>query len=409
MSTTNTANTTLPHQVDAGEACGHHQPKGSLGFMAEGLAHDLNNVLAPIMTSMEVLRMRFTDEKTDHLLSLIQRQARQGIDLVQQILSLAEGAERSHACVSPQSLLRDIRKHLQIILPAGVDLEVYIAPNLWDLHGSLSDLYHALLDISLYTIKAIPAGGVLSLRVENILLDENDFSQKPLGGDTRYILFTIAHNGAPIAEELQENIFFHLPTPAGETGKSMDLFAADMIVQDHGGQIKIHNDSDTGTAFKVYLPAAPGSSADVLMEKALPRGHGECILVADDEETTLQVTKMILEICGYKVCTAVNGADALAYYLQHHDKIALVFIDMNMPFLGGVPTIHAMRRINPALKSIATSALNTPTQKGRAAAVGANYFLPKPFQSYDLLRTIDDVLHDKIPITATTTTPQHLV
>jgi len=369
------------------------QPRGSLGFMAEALAHDLNNVFAPIMNSMEVLQLKIKDESLRPLLTLIQRQTIQGSCLAQQILSFANGVESSHSCIQPQSLLQALGKYLEKNSPQNIKINLQIPTNLWEVFGSLYDLYQALLDLCINAIRRMPQGGTLTIKVENILVDNESLHFLPNYGNARYVLFSVIDTGPTLSEQEQEAIFsaayVRQASPlAGDFG----LFSADIIVKTHGGQIKVASENAGGTAFKVYLPAAPGSEIDVATEKAAPQGHNECILVVDDENAILTITRQILEASGYQVITAENGADALSAYMQDYDKIALVIMDMNMPYLNGALAIHALLKMNPGIKIIATSGLHTESQAARAIQAGAESFIPKPLQTYDLLRSIDEAL-----------------
>jgi len=379
------------------EPLSRFQPRGSLGFMAEGLAHDLNNVFAPIMTSMEVLQLKINDESLRQLIALIQRQALQGSYLVQQILSFANGVESSHTCIQPQTILQTLGKFLAKNSPSNIKVNLRIPADLWDVFGSLYDIYQVLLDLCINATRRMPQGGTLTITAENILVDDDNLLPDAPGGNARFILFSIADTGPALSEEQREDIFSTAyarqpKSPADNLG----LFAADIIIHSHGGQIKVSSENGNGSTFKVYLPAAPGSPIDVATEKAVPQGHNECILVVDDEEAILAITRQVLEASGYDVITAVNGADALTAYLQNSFKINLVLMDMNMPYLNGALAIHALRKINPDVKIIATSGLHTPSQALSAAEAGAVSFIPKPFQSYDLLRNIDELLRPQV-------------
>jgi CheY-like chemotaxis protein len=376
------------------------QPRGSLGYMAESLAHDLNNVFAPIMTSMEVLQVKIKDEGLRELLVLIQRQTLQGSHLVQQILSFANGVESSHACIQPQSLLQALGKFMAKNSPSNIKVQLQIPANLWEVFGSLYDIYQVLLDLCINAIKRMPQRGTLTIKVENILGDSENLLVPPNSGNARFVLFSVTDTGPALSEEQQEDIFSaaYARTVKLQPG-NLGLFAADIIVKLHGGQIKVASQDGLGTTFKVYLPAAPGSPMDVAAEKAVPMGHNECILVVDDEDAILMITRQILEASGYRVITAVNGADAMTAYMHDHDKIALVLMDMNMPYLNGALAIHALRKMNPGIKVIATSGLHTQTQALNALQAGALSFIPKPFQTYDLLRSIDETLKPSVPST----------
>jgi CheY-like chemotaxis protein len=236
-------------------------------------------------------------------------------------------------------------------------------------------------------------GGILTIKAENVLVDNENLNFQSNRGNQRYVLFSVMDTGPALTEEQLEDIFSaNYVRQANPVPGDFGLFSADIIVKTHGGQIRVAGEIDFGTVFKVYLPAAPGSAIDVAAEKAVPLGHNECIMVVDDEEAILTITRQILEASGYQVITAENGADALSAYMQDYDKIALVIMDMNMPYLNGALAIHALRKMNPGIKIIATSGLHTQSQATRALQAGAESFIPKPLQTYDLLRSIDEAL-----------------
>jgi len=360
--------------------------------MAEGLAHDLNNVLAPIVTAMEVLQLSTRDEGSRQMLELIGRQARHGTELIQQITTLAEGIELVHSGIQPQSIMRDLKKFLAEKTPKNITLEFEASKDLWMIFGSLTQIYQALLDVCLFAIEAMPEGGRLGVRAENVLSDDDWPSAAVDGQQPRYIQFTISDTGPGIPEEMRESIFE--PDPGGRAGPPASrLFATDMVIKAHHGRVSIAGEAETGTAVKVYLPAAPGAAPELLKEKALlPRGHGEWILIVEDEEVMLRVAQQTFEIFDYSVLTAGNGADAIAAYMQHRDKIALVFTDISMPIMDGLATIRTLRKMDPKLKIIATSGQSAKSQLIRAVHAGATHFLPKPYEAQEVLELVRKAL-----------------
>ncbi len=322
--------------------------QGSLSFLAEGLAHQLNNVFAPIITSLEVLQYKPHDEVTRELLTLMQRHARQGTHLAQQILSLANGIEHSYTSVQPHVILQSLKKYLVRNTPANIHVQFQSSDNLWDFLGNLHDLHQVLFDLAIHAVRQMPAGGTLAIKAENIVVDDDFADLESDTGNSRFVLFLVTHSGPGLSEGDLRRMFD--PTPARHArgpATNQSLIAADRIVKAHGGQIKVDGESGSGVVFKVFFPAAPGSAPNVAGEKSVPRGRNECILVVDDDDTILSLTRRILEVSGYRVQTARNGADALMAYLQIHDQIALVLMDMQMPYLDGPLATHALRKVIP--------------------------------------------------------------
>jgi two-component system cell cycle sensor histidine kinase/response regulator CckA len=177
-------------------------------------------------------------------------------------------------------------------------------------------------------------------------------------------------------------------------GTGLGLSTAMTIVKSHGGFINVYSELHKGSQFTVYLPALdrPGSSEAGAVQADLPLGHGELILVVDDEEAIREITRGTLETFGYSVLTASDGTEALALYADKKNEIAVVLTDMVMPFMDGPATIRALQRMNPNVRIIAASGLG-PGQRGEAALEGVSVFLSKPYTAEKLLKTLAKVLN----------------
>jgi DNA-binding NtrC family response regulator len=172
------------------------------------------------------------------------------------------------------------------------------------------------------------------------------------------------------------------------------------IVKGHEGWVDVVSEPSRGTTFRVYLPAAASSlkkRKSQLIQIGMPRGKNETILVVDDETSILTITGQTLEAFGYQVLTAGNGAEAIAAYVEHMDKIAAVLTDMMMPVMDGASTIQSLIRINPQVKIIATSGLKTTSGVVQLANEGIKHFLKKPYTASTLLTTVRTVLDEVQP------------
>jgi CheY-like chemotaxis protein len=184
-------------------------------------------------------------------------------------------------------------------------------------------------------------------------------------------------------------------TKALNKGTGLGLSTVMAIVKSHDGIVNVYSEPGKGTTFKVYLPAME-TSTEARKEQAeaasLPRGNGETILVIDDEASILTITSQTLQAFGYRVLTAADGADALSVYVQNRNDIAVVLTDMMMPVLDGPATIHALLRINPAVKIVAASGLNANGGVAKASGAGIKHFLTKPYTAGTLLKVMRAIL-----------------
>jgi CheY-like chemotaxis protein len=263
------------------------------------------------------------------------------------------------------------------------------------LAGDMTQLQQVLLNLAVNARDAMPDGGTLTITAQNIAVDEAFASMRPDAEPGDYVQLTVSDTGAGISSADLERIFdpFFTTKEVGE-GTGLGLATSLAIVESHGGFIHVYSEPERGTSFKVFLPAAGATvpAADVPAED-LPRGSGELVLVAEDEPAVRAVTQQTLESFGYKVVTASDGAEAVAVFAQHTDRVALVLTDMMMPVMDGVAAIHAIRRLDPSVRVIASTGLHDDTRAARAAEAGVTHFLPKPYSSATLVRIVHEGLH----------------
>ena len=180
-------------------------------------------------------------------------------------------------------------------------------------------------------------------------------------------------------------------------GTGLGLSTVMAIVKSHEGIVNVYSEPGNGTTFKVYLPALDISDdprKERVEEVSLPRGKGETVLVVDDESSIVVITSQTLQAFGYRVLTAMDGADALATYLQNRETIAVVLTDMAMPVMDGPAMIHALKRINPRVKIIAASGLNATGGPVRETVDGVRHFLKKPYTAGTLLKVLRTILDE---------------
>ena len=367
----------------------------SIGRLAGGIAHDLNNVLAPIIMAVPLLRDEITDESSQPLLEIIESNARRGAAIVRQVLAFAKGAEIQQTAVQPAFLVEEISRIIAETFPKSIELRMKITPNLTQINGDPTQLHQVLMNLCVNARDAMPQGGVLILTAENVDLDESLTSTMPQAKATRYVLITVADTGMGISQENLPKIFDpFFSTKGPHSGTGLGLSSVMGIIKSHNGFVQVHSQPGRGTQFKVYLPADTTSSSSLPKEafEALPPAKGEMILVVDDEPHVLDVLRKILERQGYRVLVGVDGTEAVTLYARHGTNIKVVITDMLMPIMDGAATIRALLKMNPNIKIIAVSGMVPQPGLGDVSTLGVKTFLRKPFTNETLLQVVRDVL-----------------
>ena len=371
----------------------------SIGTLAGGIAHDLNNILAPILLSIEILKSISTDPDAREILETIEVSARRGADIVRQVLTFARGLEGDRAEIQPRHLLRDLEHIIKDTFPKDIRLRFTIQGETWPILGDATQMHQILLNLAVNARDAMPNGGFLAISVENYVLDEHNAKLNPKAKPGRYVLIKVTDSGQGIPAEILHRIFepFFTTKPIGK-GTGLGLSTVMAIVKSHEGVIIAQSEPGKGSTFNIYLPAmdsCPDIHKTDVSKTRLPRGNGEMILVVDDESSIRRVTTQTLQSFGYRVLTATDGADAVGVYVQHQDRIEAVITDMMMPIMGGQAMIHALTRINPDIKIIATSGLSINGGAINESGALFKHFLIKPYTAETLLNALRNVLGEK--------------
>ena len=367
----------------------------SIGALAGGIAHDLNNVLVPIMMSIDLLRLPGISARSHSILTTIESSARRGADMVQQILSFARGVEEQRAVIEAGSVIRDIQSMVVDTFPKNIRFHVEQAPGLPPFIGDSTQIHQVLLNLCVNARDAMPAGGSITLSTTGITVDETQAALIPDARPGPYVQIKVEDTGSGIPPEVLDKIFAPFFTTK-ELGKGTGLGLSTVlgIVKNHGGFLCVQSTVGQGTAFTIGLPAhLSGGGANAAQEgQTHPRGNGELILVVDDEAAVRAITQETLESFGYRVLTAEDGTEAVSLYARHAPAVDVVLTDMMMPLMDGPATIQVLMQINPAVKIIAASGLNAEGIAAKAAGMGVKHFLPKPFTSLALLMTLKKCL-----------------
>lgn len=369
-----------------------------IGTLACGIANDFNNVLAPIMMAVGVLKTRLPDPASQELLAILTASARHGADMVRQILFVGAGVGGPRQIdVNLKRLLLEIEKIANDTFLKQVQVRVNIPDDLWTVTGDPTPLHQVLLNLCVNARESMPEGGTLTLTAENISLDAQYAGMHRDARVGPYVLIQVADSGIGMAPEILGKIFDpFFSSKATGRGTGLGLSTSLSIVRNHGGFIRVESEPGAGSRFMIYLPARAGTSdpAAAEMEGELAHGNGELILVVDDEASVSEINQQTLEAFGYRVILAADGVEAVAAYASHHDEISVVIMDMVMPVMDGPSAIKILKSIHPDARIIAASGLAANEHAAAAAEAGVKHFLAKPYTAETLLTMIRDILQE---------------
>lgn len=374
----------------------------SIGTLASGIAHDLNNILSPIIMGGQMLQMKLHDDQSQRLLSLMQANANRGAEMVKQVLSFARGISGQRVVLQPKHLIREIVRIADETFPKDIRIEQKLADDLWTINGDATQLHQVLLNLCVNARDAMPQGGTLMIEARNRPLDEL-YAQMLKGATAgNFVVITIADTGLGISPEIIDRIFdpfFTTKEPGQGTG--LGLATVQGIVASHGGFITVESKLGSGTKFSIYFPSIEIAKQQKTVQdpQEMPLGAGELILVVDDEAAVREMSSAALEAFGYRTLTADNGATALREYVAHQNEISVVITDLMMPVMDGIATIRSLRRLNPNIRIIASSGLADSAKMNELKMLQVDDLLEKPYSAFSLLTSIAKALRKHSPST----------
>lgn len=367
----------------------------SIGTLAGGIAHDLNNVLTPIAMGVGLLKAEEHDPGRLQLLGLIEASAARAADMVRQVLAFARGAEGERRPLAPAALVRDVAALIGDTLPKQIRLDLDVDRPVPTVEGDATQLHQVLLNLCVNARDAMPDGGRLRLSVHTV----------PTGPVTDgesigpAVCLRVEDTGEGIAPDVIDKIFdpFFTTKPTGR-GTGLGLSTSLGIVRSHGGRIDVSSQLAQGSRFDVVLPATPGATergTDTVASPDRAPAHGTVLLV-DDEPAVRMVSRHVLRDAGYAVVDAGNAEQALERFAAHRDEITVVLTDMMMPGLGGPELVRRLRQLAPTLPIVGMSGLGAD-RAGTTGASDVSAFLTKPFTPATLRTTLRSVLTGQAP------------
>ncbi len=368
------------------------QRMNTIGTLAGGMAHDLNNALAPVLLGTQLLR-RKTDNKEDlKLLSLIETSTNRSADMVRQVLLFARGRGGEFERLELGPLVKELVKIVVETFPKDVRVESFVPIDLWPVRGNSTQLHQVLLNLCVNARDAMPQGGRLSFAADNVELQESEAAKIRDGKAGAYVSLLVSDTGAGMSPEVQARIFEPFFTTKSEgVGTGIGLSTVQRIVKGHGGFLKVESEPALGTTFEIFLPCALDAAGVSAVSTGIdiPRGAGELILVADDEQAVRDLVREGLIAHGYRVLAVANGDEALKLFRQHADEIQLFLTDSSMPVMDGMGAINEIRKLKAGLPVILASG-EAPSED--ALRKDDFRILSKPFSLEDVLASTHQML-----------------
>lgn len=365
----------------------------SVGALASGIAHDLNNWLSPILTSIHTLQQRFTDPNSQKWLGVIRNSAERSRDLVDQVLTFARGKGGERMALNTAYLIGDVAKIAGETLPGSITLEVDLPSDLWSVLGDATQIHQVLMNLCINARDAMPEGGTLKISASNTVLTEDDVWMINDVKPGSYVQIVVGDTGVGMSQDLIDRAFEpFFTTKENGLGTGLGLSITLGIVRGHGGFINITSAIGQGTQFQVHLPASEilaVAVAAMRAESQAPMGHGELVLVVDEEEDIREVTVATLESCGYRALGAVGSQEALTLCVERRAEIRLMIADLALPSFD---VLVSSKPLLDSIKVIGTSGLRSRAQMDLARKSGIETMLWKPYTAEQLLVAIEENL-----------------
>ena len=367
----------------------------SIGTLASGIAHDLNNVLTPILMGARLLASDRAPSNRQGLLNTMVASAQRGAGLIQKLLSFAGGIRGEQSTIQIEQLVNETRGLLEHTLPKSIQIRTKVASGCLPIVGDSNELVQILMNLSVNARDAMPDGGTLTIEAQPIHLNGNHSQLHPDAKPGEYLLLNVSDTGSGMTPEVLNRIFdpFFTTKDVGK-GTGLGLATVQGIVKSHGGFVLVYSEVGSGSKFSIYLPATENTLPEETSTPvvAIESANGELVLLIDDEEMIRKMASAALDAAGYRVLTASDGETALSILSEHRHEISAIVLDMMMPGLSGLQTLDQILQISPRVKVIASSGLRTIQRETEALQRGAIAFLPKPYSDQQLLKLLSQSL-----------------
>jgi len=354
----------------------------AIGTLAGGIAHDLNNTLAPVLLALNAFKEQYPNDSD--LLETVERSATRAAQMVRHLLSFAKGSEGQRSSLRPHRLLEDMQRLVKGTFPKNIDVRLHVSQDLPTVLGDPTQLHQVLLNLCVNARDAMPEGGTLTLEGDVVSAAEaapgngTGAAERP----ARYVVLRVCDTGIGIAPEAMERIFDPFFTTKGpESGTGLGLFTAAGIVKNHHGFIRVRSLPARGSTFSIFLPAEarPSQAAPEAPVSSSFRGAGELVLYVDDEREVCEVARTVLLRLNFTPLIASDGRSGLARALENRERLRVVITDLHMPQVDGIALVRSLRRELPGVAIIVASGRMEGATEQELNELGVRVILEKPF------------------------------
>jgi len=362
----------------------------SIGVMASGIAHDLNNILAPIVMATDTIKSEIQDQDLHETIEMLADGANRGADLLRQVSLFSRGAEGPRQAIDLKEVIEEIRRIVAETFPRSIEWQVEVEPDLFPINGDATQIQQVLLNLCVNARDAMPRGGSMTLKARNAEIESG--SQRSGPG----VKIEVSDTGEGMSQEVADRVFepFFTTKIAGE-GTGLGLSTSRSIIRSHGGELSLESQVGEGTCFTIGLPALmtlPSYQETAQANISLPGPSGRTVLVVDDEPAIRRVTARVLQAQGFSHRVACDGEEAVELFRREHENLPVVILDMAMPKMDGATAVPLLKAINPRVKIIAASGNALIHNFQNSGFSGVDYYLQKPFGAKALIQALKEVL-----------------
>jgi len=366
----------------------------TIGALAGGMAHDLNNALSPILMGIQLIGRKNQDDDTQRMLTVMEASTHRGAEMVRQVLTFSRGRDGGRELLNVGRLVHEMESIVRQTLPKTIKVVAMVPPDLWPILSNSTELHQVLLNLCVNARDAMPKGGELTLAADNVELRVEETKDLPNAAPGKYVMLLVSDTGTGIAPDALPHIFEpFFTTKTADKGTGLGLATIARIVRNHGGFVSVKSEPGAGTTFEIYFPRAEApvapTTADVSSE--LPRGRGELILLIEDDHSIRQMVASSLTDQGYRVAAAGDGNEALVLLDKNQREVCLILSDLSLPPIDGAAPLEKLRTRRPDLPVIVMSG----ELESAPAGMTSTGFLPKPFRLDQLLSAIFEALQSK--------------
>ncbi len=389
----------------------HSQKMEAIGQLASGIAHDFNNQLASIIGYADMLYKRLDDPSLKSKAGKIIRSSERSADLIKNLMAFSRKGKYLTVPINVNKIINEVTSLIARTIDRKIKIKRVLNSNSANISGDPSQIENALLNLALNARDAMPDGGKIVFATEDIDMEDvpmgTEERQKAIKG--RYLKISVIDSGTGMDEEVKKHLYepFFTTRPQGK-GTGMGLASVYGAVQNHNGVICVTSELGKGTEFSLFFPlvveGVESKDEEIEEDKTALKNaaytptatdKGSKILLADDEEMLRDMVSEVLSSCGYEIIACKDGLEAVEIYRREWKDIDLVILDMMMPEMNGKDAFLEMQSINRNVQALLISGFSIEGDAQDLLDAGMKGFIPKPFDTEILLKTVQDALKEK--------------